>query len=101
VDASVKLQHGADPVLGDISAPPFKLIDQAFREVEGRGIVTTRSGGSIPVVPALAKRGAPVILAGIGLPDDRLHAPNEKIGVEQVFKGIRVFGRFFELMGSV
>jgi acetylornithine deacetylase/succinyl-diaminopimelate desuccinylase-like protein len=99
-DVSVKILHGANPVLVDISAPPFKLIDQAFREVEGRGIVTTRSGGSIPVVPALAKRGAPVILAGIGLPDDRLHAPNEKIGVEQVFKGIRVFGRFFELMGE-
>jgi acetylornithine deacetylase/succinyl-diaminopimelate desuccinylase-like protein len=97
---SVKPLHGADPVLVDTSAPPFQLIDQAFREVEGRGVVPTRSGGSIPIVPALAKRGAPVILAGIGLPDDRLHAPNEKIGVEQVFKGIRVFGRFFELMGG-
>jgi acetylornithine deacetylase/succinyl-diaminopimelate desuccinylase-like protein len=99
-DVSVKLLHGADPVIVDISARPFQLIEQAFEEVEGRGVVPTRSGGSIPIVPALAKRGAPVILAGIGLPDDRLHAPNEKIGVEQVFKGIRVFGRFFQLMGG-
>jgi acetylornithine deacetylase/succinyl-diaminopimelate desuccinylase-like protein len=99
-DVSVKIMHGANPVLVDISSRPFKLMEQAFREVEGRGVVPTRSGGSIPIVPALAKRGAPVILAGIGLPDDRLHAPNEKIGVEQVIKGIRVFGRFFELMGS-
>jgi acetylornithine deacetylase/succinyl-diaminopimelate desuccinylase-like protein len=97
---SVKILHGADPVLVDITAPPFKLIEQAFREVEGRGVVPTRSGGSIPIVPALGKRGAPVVLAGVGLPDDRLHAPNEKIGVEQVFKGIRVFGRFLELMGQ-
>ena len=97
---SVKLMHGADPVLVKTSAPPFRLIDQAYREVEGRGVVPTRSGGSIPVVPALGKRGAPVILAGIGLPDDRLHAPNEKIGVEQYYKGIRVFGRFMELMGE-
>ncbi len=99
-DVSVKIMHGADPVLVDISAPPFKLIDQAFREVEGRGVVPTRSGGSIPIVPALGQRGAPVVLAGIGLPDDRLHAPNEKIGVEQFYKGIRVFGRFLELMGG-
>ena len=97
---SVKLLHGADPVLVKTTAPAFRLIDQAFREVEGRGIVPTRSGGSIPVVPALGKRGAPVVLAGIGLPDDRLHAPNAKIGVEQFYKGIRVFGRFFELMGE-
>ncbi|MBI4422012.1 MAG: dipeptidase [Gemmatimonadetes bacterium] len=99
-DVSVKFLHGADPVLVDISARPFQLIDRAFKDVEGRGVVPTRSGGSIPVVPALGKRGAPVILAGIGLPDDRLHAPNEKINVEQFYKGIRVFGRFFQLMGQ-
>lgn len=39
-------------------------------------------------------------MAGIGLPDDRLHAPNEKIALDQVFKGVRVFGRFLELMGE-
>ena len=99
-EVSVKFLHGADPVLVDISAKPIQLIDRAFKEVEGRGVVPKRSGGSIPVVPALGKSGAPVILAGIGLPDDRLHAPNEKIGVEQFYKGIRVFGRFFQLMGA-
>ncbi|HXV85805.1 MAG TPA: dipeptidase [Gemmatimonadales bacterium] len=99
-DVSVKPLHGADPVVVDIKAPPFALIDQAFREVEGRGVVPTRSGGSIPIVPALGAQGAPVVLAGIGLPDDRLHAPNEKINLEQFWKGIRVFGRFLELMGQ-
>ena len=57
-----------------------------------------RGDGVRPVVPALGKRGAPVVLAGIGLPDDRLHAPNEKIGAEQFYKGIRVFARFMELI---
>jgi acetylornithine deacetylase/succinyl-diaminopimelate desuccinylase-like protein len=41
-----------------------------------------------------------VVLSGVGLPDDRLHAPNEKIAVEQVWKGVQVFARFFELMGE-
>ncbi|HEY2824232.1 MAG TPA: dipeptidase [Gemmatimonadales bacterium] len=99
-DVSVKLLHGADPVLVDIDSPPFKLIDQAFKEVEGRGIVPSRSGGSIPIVPALAQKGAPVLLAGCGLPDDRLHAPDEKISIEQFVKGIRVYARWFELMGE-
>lgn len=97
-DVSVRLLNGADPVLVDMSSRPFSLIDRAFEEVEGRGVVPIRSGGSIPVVPALGKEGAAVVLAGIGLPDDRLHAPNEKIALEQIWKGIRVFGRFFELM---
>ena len=98
-DVSVDFIHGADPVLVDATGPYMTMIDEAFREVEGRGIVRIRSGGSIPIVPALGQKGAPVILSGIGLPDDGLHAPNEKISVEQVLKGVRVFGRFFEKMG--
>ncbi len=96
----VELIHGADPVVVRTDAPPFALIDRAFREVERRGVTLTRSGGSIPIVPELAKEGAPVILTGVGLPDDRLHAPNEKINLAQVWKGVRVFGRFFQLMAG-
>ncbi len=99
-DVSVSFIHGADPVLVNADSKPFELIDQAFKEVEGRNVVLTRSGGSIPVVSELGKEGAPVLLAGIGLPDDRLHAPNEKLGVEQFYNGVQVFGRFLELMGK-
>lgn len=97
-DVSIDFVNGADPVLVDVTGPYVKLLDQAFREVEGRGTVPIRSGGSIPIVPALGKSGAPVILSGVGLPDDGLHAPNEKIAVDQFFKGIKVFGRFLELV---
>jgi acetylornithine deacetylase/succinyl-diaminopimelate desuccinylase-like protein len=100
VDVSITFIHGADPVVVDVDSKPIELIDRAFREVEGRGVVPVRSGGSIPIVPELAKEGAPVVLSGVGLPDDRLHAPNEKINLDQVWKGVRVFGRFFQLMGS-
>jgi len=99
-DVSVTFIHSGDPVLCDIDHPAFGVIDRAFKEVEGRGVVLTRSGGSIPIVPALGKGGAAVLLAGLGLPDDRLHAPNEKIGLDQFLNGVRVFGRFFELMGQ-
>jgi acetylornithine deacetylase/succinyl-diaminopimelate desuccinylase-like protein len=99
-DVSVSFIHGADPVLVKADSRPFELIDQAFKEVEGRNVVLTRSGGSIPIVSELGREGAPVLLAGIGLPDDRLHAPNEKLGVEQFYNGVQVFGRFLELMGK-
>ena len=88
-----------DPVLVNARHPAFRHMDRAFREVEGRGVVLTRSGGSLPILAELGKAGAPVLLAGIGLPDDGLHAPNEKIGVEQLMKGIRVFARFFDSYG--
>jgi acetylornithine deacetylase/succinyl-diaminopimelate desuccinylase-like protein len=100
VTASVRFLHGADPAQIKADNPAFKLLDQAFKEVTGRGAVRARAGGSIPVVPALASGGAPVILTGIGLPDDRLHAPNEKLELKQLWDGIEVFARFYALFGG-
>jgi acetylornithine deacetylase/succinyl-diaminopimelate desuccinylase-like protein len=100
VQASVRFLHGADPATVKVTHPAFRLLDQAFKEVVGRGTVPARAGGSIPVVSALGKGGAPVMLTGIGLPDDRLHAPNEKLDLKQLWDGIRVFGRFYDLLGT-
>lgn len=99
-EVNVRAIHGADPVQIDVSAPAFAVLDQAFEEVVGRKTVAVRSGGSIPVVSRLGMRGAPVLLTGVGLPDDGLHAPNEKIDLDQVWDGINVFGRFFELLAE-
>ena len=100
VTAGVQFLHGADPAQIKVDNPAFKLLDEAFKRVTGRGTVPARAGGSIPVVPALASAGAPVILTGIGLPDDRLHAPNEKLDLKQLWDGIEVFRTFYELLGS-
>ena len=97
---TVRFLHGADPGQIRLGDPAFGLLDRAFREVVGRGTVPARSGGSVPVVPALGRSGAPVLLTGIGLPDDRLHAPNEKLDLKQLWNGIRVFRRFYELLGA-
>jgi len=97
----VTFLNGGDPVRTDIEAKPVELISKAFKEIVGRRAVPIRSGGSIPIIPLLAKKNAPIVLAGIGLPDDRLHAPNEKIGLDQFWDGVAVFGRFFERMGGL
>ena len=90
----------SDPVKVDTSHPAFSRLDAAFREVVGRGIVFTRSGGSLPILEVLAGGGAAVVVAGIGLPDDHLHAPNERISIKQFFDGIRVYARFFADLGD-
>ena len=99
-DVKVTLLHGGDPVLVDVSHPAFDVLDEAFEEVVGRRAVQVRSGGSIPIIPELGLAGAPVLLTGIGLPDDGLHSPNEKLDLEQLWSGIRIFGRFFELFAE-
>jgi acetylornithine deacetylase/succinyl-diaminopimelate desuccinylase-like protein len=97
-EVKVTLLHGGDAVQVDVSAPAFGVLDQAFESVTGRKAVQVRAGGSIPIVPELGLAGAPVILTGIGLPDDGLHSPNEKLDLSQLWSGIEIFGRFFELL---
>ena len=99
-DVEVRLLHGGDPVQVDTGHWAFEVLDQAFTQVVGRGAVHVRAGGSIPIVPELGLAGAPVILTGIGLPDDGLHSPNEKLDLAQLWAGIEIFGRFFELMAE-
>jgi acetylornithine deacetylase/succinyl-diaminopimelate desuccinylase-like protein len=99
-NVKVDLLHGGDPVQVDVDHPAFEIMNQAFEEVEGRKAVQVRAGGSIPIVPELGLAGAPVILTGIGLPDDGLHSPNEKLDLAQLWKGIEIFGRFFELFAE-
>lgn len=99
-DVKVTLLHGGNPVQVDVDHPAFEVLNQVFEAVEGRKAVQVRAGGSIPIVPELGRSGAPVILTGIGLPDDGLHSPNEKLDLRQLWKGIEIFGRFFELFAE-
>lgn len=100
-EVEVKILHGSDPVLVDVSHPAFAVLDEAFKEVAGQPAVRVRAGGSIPVIPALGQTGAPVLLTGIGLPDDGLHSPNEKLDLAQLWEGIQVFARFMERFAAV
>jgi acetylornithine deacetylase/succinyl-diaminopimelate desuccinylase-like protein len=99
-DVQVKLLHGGDPVRVDVNHPAFAVLDEAFASVTGRSAVRVRAGGSIPIIPELGLAGAPVLLTGIGLPDDGLHSPNEKLDLAQLWSGIEIFGRFFELFAE-
>ena len=99
-DVEVTMLHGGDPVEVDTSNPAFEVLDEAFEEATGRRAVHVRAGGSIPIVPELGLAGAPVILTGIGLPDDGLHSPNEKLDLDQLWSGIQIFGRFIELFAE-
>lgn len=99
-DVKITLLHGGDPVQVDVTSPAFDVLDEAFQSVTGQKAVQVRAGGSIPIVPELGLAGAPVILTGIGLPDDGLHSPNEKLELSQLWDGIEIFGRFFQLFAS-
>ncbi len=39
-------------------------------------------------------------MMGMGLPDDNLHAPNEKFHIPNFYRGIETLCRFFEILGE-
>ena len=58
------------------------------------------SGGSIPITPELAKHvKGDIVLVGVGLPDDKIHAPNEHFGFDRFEQGYLVLCRSIELLG--
>jgi len=74
---------------------------EAMHEVFGKDTVYIRSGGSIPIVTQFEKDlKIPSIMMGMGLPDDNLHAPNEKFHIPNFYRGIESVIRFFQKLGG-
>jgi acetylornithine deacetylase/succinyl-diaminopimelate desuccinylase-like protein len=74
---------------------------EAMHEVFGKDTVYIRSGGSIPIVTQFQKDlKIPSIMMGMGLPDDNLHAPNEKFHIPNFHRGIESLIRFFQKLGE-
>jgi acetylornithine deacetylase/succinyl-diaminopimelate desuccinylase-like protein len=97
VDVEVRLVHSGDPCLIPVDNPYIRAATRALREVWGKETVFIRSGGSIPIVGDFARHlGLPSVMMGFGLPDDNLHAPNEKFHLKNFELGIESIVRFLE-----
>jgi acetylornithine deacetylase/succinyl-diaminopimelate desuccinylase-like protein len=92
-----------------LSSSPASVVDpanlyiqaaaKAMTEVFGSETVFTRSGGSIPVVALLATElNLPSVMMGFGLPDDNLHAPNERLYLPNFHRGIEAVGKYLETL---
>ena len=83
------------PSISDINTPYAKALSAAMQTVWGREPLFDRVGGSVPIVAQLQRiLGIDSLLTGFGLPDDNLHAPNEKQNLPTWFEGIDTFIHF-------
>lgn len=86
------------------SAPDSNLVQafaQAYSEVFRRPCSFSLEGGSIPIATELAAvSGGELVLAGLGLAEDRAHAPNEHFSLERLEKGTLIIARAMELLGK-
>src|SRR5450759_759085 len=73
---------------------------EALHDTFKKETVFIRSGGSIPIVTAFQDvLKIPSVMMGFGLPDDNLHAPNEKFHIPNFHHGIETICLFFEKLG--
>ena len=99
IQINIRQLSGADPMVIRTDNQYVQASKQAMKEVFGKDTVFIRSGGSIPVVADFEKHLAiPSVMMGFGLPDDNLHAPNEKFHIPNFYRGIESIIRFFQLL---
>jgi acetylornithine deacetylase/succinyl-diaminopimelate desuccinylase-like protein len=101
VDVEVRLIHSGDACLVRVDNPYIQAATKALHEVWGKDTVFIRSGGSIPIVGDFDRHlGMPSVMMGFGLPDDNIHAPNEKYCLKNFELGIESIVRFLEEAGK-
>jgi acetylornithine deacetylase/succinyl-diaminopimelate desuccinylase-like protein len=74
----------------------------AYRKGFGTRPVFLRCGGTISVVTALQEvLRAPTVMMGFALPDDSIHAPNEKFHLPNFYRGIETSIWFLAAIGEI
>ncbi len=101
VTLSFKRHGNGFPVKVDIDSPQMQAAVAAVTRGFGAAPVFLPEGGSIPIVATIRSvlNNIPVLLVGFGLPDDNLHAPDEKFSIDQFYRGIDTSIALLEALG--
>jgi acetylornithine deacetylase/succinyl-diaminopimelate desuccinylase-like protein len=92
----VKDLNSGLPSVTDRNMPAVSALSDAMERVFNKCPLYRREGGSIPVTAQISEiLGIDSVLTGFGLPDDNLHAPNEKIHLPTFYRGIDTLIHFF------
>ena len=86
---------GGPASISDRALPCASRPSPGLETVWGKRPVFKREGGSVPVVAQMQKSWASSwSMTGFGLPDDNMHAPNEKLHLPTWYRGIEALIHF-------
>jgi acetylornithine deacetylase/succinyl-diaminopimelate desuccinylase-like protein len=100
-DVEVALWSSAPPGLVSPDSAAIRLGQDAFERALGARPLLLRSGGTLPIVPALGDRGIPAIVTGFDVPQGNLHSPNERLLVEHVPLGVAAGRELFTALAGL
>ena len=90
VNVNVQISSFSPASVIDYTVPAMVAAAAAYERAFGRKPVYMREGGSIPIIAAFQTHlGLETVLMGFGLPDDRIHAPNERFYLPNFYRGIQ------------
>lgn len=93
---------GVRPCIVPLGTPAYAALTDALSTAfDGLPVLPTREGGSGPEAALQHKIGAPMVFLGVGLPDDQIHAPNEKVTVPLLYKGAEAAGLLWARFAEV
>jgi acetylornithine deacetylase/succinyl-diaminopimelate desuccinylase-like protein len=89
VSVKIRALGVSNPALVNRNHPALRAAVFAYEKGFGSKPAFLRSGGSVPAASIFQKTlGIPTVLMGFALPDDQIHAPNEKFHLPNFFRGI-------------
>lgn len=91
---------GVRSVLSPIDHPATTAVVAAMERAFDREVLFMREGGSGPEADLAEILQAPVVFLGVGLPDDRIHAPNERVVLPMLLKGAEAAAYLWEELPS-
>jgi acetylornithine deacetylase/succinyl-diaminopimelate desuccinylase-like protein len=100
VEVVITPEGAVAPAVTPIDHPAMDALSGAIEAVWGRSPLWTREGGSGPEEALGRVVGAPVLFLGVGLPDDRIHAPNERMVMDQFWRGLLAAGELLVRLGA-
>jgi acetylornithine deacetylase/succinyl-diaminopimelate desuccinylase-like protein len=93
---------GVAACLIPLGTPAYDALTAAISEAfDGLPVLPTREGGSGPEAGLQATLRAPMVFLGFGLPDDQIHAPNEKVDLSMLCRGAEAAAHLWRRLGQV
>ncbi len=100
-EVTVHREGGVAPALTPVGHPAVAALARVLERVWGRPPLYTREGGSGPEEALGRVLAAPVLFLGVGLPDDRIHAPNERMVMDQFWRGLVAAGELWHELADL
>ncbi len=101
VEFEIRPEGAVAPALTPVDHPAVGALCRAVGRVWGAEPLFTRIGGSGPEEALGRVLLVPVLYLGVALPGDRFHAPNERMVLDQFWKGLLAAGELWREVGEL